>query len=591
MRAGRSSPGSGSGWVGRGQNPIVCIRGGSSALRGADDPPTPGTATARVGLDLVRCPDQPVRRLRCRDRSPSGRPAHGLRHPGTASHWTVWFDRRHGWIRSAAPPDRNDRCDDGGVDENDQIPVGTESCPKKVVVFYGVVLHFLEDPWIDVEGEDNPDSYQLYRPGALVVADGRVEWVGPRRELPARYASADRVDHGDSLITPGFVDTHIHLAQVDAIASPGHQLLPWLKHSMYPAEMKFADLDYARRACWFFCDTLLSAGTTTASVYTATYKHSTDALFAEAARRGMRLVTGKLLMDDNFQASVPPGYLDKCPEKAIEESRELIERWHGHDRLRFSVSPRFALTSTAKALGLAGDLYREHADSEHPLWVQSHIAESRDEVDAALRKFKDLGPRSYLDIYDRFRLVGPRSVWGHAVWLDGADHDLLATTGAAAAFCPTSNLFLGSGLFPLSPCSRAGVRIGLGTDVGGGTSYSLLATLNEAYKVVALSNAYPDRIPDERRMTLTALRSFYLATLGGARALHLDRDIGSFARGREADFVVLDWAATPVLARRTQVADSFEERLFALATLGDDRAVSHTYLLGALAHERDRESR
>ncbi|GAB2869675.1 guanine deaminase [Streptomyces mayteni] len=344
---------------------------------------------------------------------------------------------------------------------------------------------------------------------------------------------------------------------VDAVASPGGQLLPWLTGYMYPAEMRFADLDYARAATSFFFDRLLEAGTTTACVYTTTHPLATDAFFAEAHLRRLRMVSGKLLMDDDNGGTVPPEYL--------------------------AVSPRFALTSTLGALRMAGRLYQESRHTGEPLWVQSHLAQNRDEVDAVLEKFRDLRPRSYLDVYDRCGLVGPRGMWGHAVWIDDADRALLANSGAGAAFNPTSNLFLGSGLFDLDRAGRARARVALGTDVGGGTSYSMLQTMNEAYKVVALRNTYPDRVPEQGRKTLTALRAFYLATLGGARALHLDEHIGSFRKGREADFVVLDWAATPLLKRRTEAAGTFRERLFALATLGDDRAVRQTYVLGVPA--------
>ncbi|GAA4847431.1 guanine deaminase [Saccharopolyspora rosea] len=456
---------------------------------------------------------------------------------------------------------------------------------KDLTVFLGTVLHFTDDPWVPgAEGEDDPDSYEVFEPGALVVSRGRVLWAGRREQLPRFARRAQVVDHGNRLIVPGFVDTHIHSAQVDAIASPGGQLLPWLRDYMYPAEMRFRDPRYARQTSSFFLDALLAAGTTTASVYTTTYKHSTDALFAEARRRNLRMVAGKLLMDDGGRSQggpVPDEYLDRSLAQAEADTRELIRRWHHNGRLRYSVSPRFALTSTVAALKMAGRLYQDSLRTDRPLWSQSHLAENRDEVDAVMRKFKGaLHPRSYLDVYDKCDLVGPRSVWGHSVWLDDVDRARLAETDAAVAFCPTSNLFLGSGLFPLNRFGHAGVRVGMGTDVGGGTSYSMLATMNEAYKVVALGNTYPDRIPEDSRATLTALRSFYLATLGGARALHMEEDIGSFRPGREADFVVLDWAATPVLKRRTEAASTFRERLFVLATLGDERAVARTYILG-----------
>ncbi|WP_461011361.1 guanine deaminase [Streptomyces capparidis] len=457
---------------------------------------------------------------------------------------------------------------------------------RRTTVFHGTVLHFTGDPWVPGrEGEDDPGAYRLFDPGALVVRDGTVVWAGHRHKVPAGLARhAHVVDHRGKLIVPGFVDCHVHSGQVDSIASPGGQLLPWLRDYMYPSEMRFADPGYARRAAAFFLDTLLAAGTTTASVYTTTHAHAAHALFAEAHRRGLCLVTGKVLMDDGAVSeggAVPDAYLDRSVRQAEADTRALIDKWHFNGRLRYAVTPRFPLTSTLAALRMAGRLYREALDTGRPLWVQGHLAENRDEVDEVMRKFHDrLRPRSYLDVYDKCGLVGPRSMWGHSVWIDDTDRRRLAETGAGVAFNPTSNLFLGSGLFGLRRASRAGVRVGLGTDVGGGTSYSLLRTMGEAYKVVAMGNTYPERVPEDRRATLTGLRAFYLATLGGARALCLDDRVGSFRAGRDADFVVLDWAATPVLKRRTEAARDFRERLFVLATLGDERAVARTYVRG-----------
>ncbi|MFC0602584.1 guanine deaminase [Streptomyces palmae] len=454
---------------------------------------------------------------------------------------------------------------------------------RPVTVFLGTVLHFSADPWVPGhDDEDDPLAYHLFDPGALVVRDGRVAWAGHDHECPREFLRQGHVvDHRGCLIVPGFVDPHIHSGQVDSVASPGGQLLPWLRDYMYRSEMRFVDAEYARAATSFFFDRLLECGTTTACVYTTTHPHATDAFFSEAYMRKLRMISGKLLMDDDNHGSVPEEYLDGPVEEAEEECRRLIKEWHHTGRLLYAVSPRFALTSTLEALQMAGRLYHESRHTDRPLWVQSHLAENQDEVQAVIDKFRDtLDPRSYLDVYDKCGLVGPRSIWGHSVWIDDGDRALLADTGAGAAFNPTSNLFLGSGLFDLDGAGRAKVRVGLGTDVGGGTSYSMLQTMNEAYKTVALANTYPHPSKEKDRKTLTALRAFYLATLGGARALHLDHLIGSFHRGREADFVVLDWAATPLLERRTEVARDFRERLFVLATLGDDRAVTQTYVLG-----------
>ncbi|MBD0711566.1 guanine deaminase [Streptomyces sp. CBMA291] len=466
----------------------------------------------------------------------------------------------------------------------DEAPEGADAASRQrgTKVFLGTVLHFTDDPWVPGhEGEDDPEAYHLHDPGALVVRDGLVVWAGDLDACPREFVDHGHVvDHRGCLIVPGFVDPHIHSGQVDSIASPGGQLLPWLRDYMYPAEMKFSDPDYARAATAFFLDRLLESGTTTACVFTTTHPQATDAFFTEAHLRRLRMVSGKLLMDDDNGGTVPKDYLDRSVEEAEEESRRLIGKWHHTGRLRYAVSPRFALTSTVAALRMAGNLYQEARHTDRPLWVQSHLAENLDEVNRTVEKFKELKPRSYLDVYDKCGLVGPRNMWGHSVWIDDADRYLLADSQAGVAFNPTSNFFLGSGLFDLDRAGHARVRVGLGTDVGGGTSYSMLQTMNEAYKVVALANTFPKHLEEKDRKTLTALRAFYLATLSGARALHLDEHIGSFQRGREADFVVLDWAATPLLKRRTEAARTFRERLFALATLGDDRAVKQTYVLG-----------
>ncbi len=314
----------------------------------------------------------------------------------------------------------------------------------------------------------------------------------------------------------------------------------------------------------FFLDRMLAAGTTTASVFPTVHANSVDAFFAEAERRNLRVLCGKVLMDREPHA--PSHLRDLSVAQAREQTLDLIARWHGRGRLGYSITPRFAPTSTEQLLQMVGQLRQERPD----LWLQTHAAENRAEVDLVRTMFN---ARSYIDVYDRFGLLGPRSVFAHCVHIDDQDRTRLAATHSSIAHCPTSNLFLGSGLFQLAEARGARVQVGLGTDIGGGTSYSLLQTLNEAYKVQALQGK-----------RLSAARGFYLATLGGARTLQLDQQIGNFQPGKEADFVVLDWAATPVLARRTEVATSFQERLFALMTLGDERAVAATYVMGKRHH-------
>lgn len=427
--------------------------------------------------------------------------------------------------------------------------------------FRASLFHLLRDPG----PENDPSAAQFIDDALLVVADGRVSALGEYAALAPTLPPGTPVeDWRGKWIVPGFVDTHIHYPQTDIIASPGEQLLEWLERYTFPEEGRFGDAAHAAQVAEFFLDELLRNGTTTAMVFPTVHKASVDALFAAADARGMRLVTGKCLMDRHC-----PDFLRDTPESGDADSRELIERWHGRGRLAYAVTPRFAATSSERQLTLAGRLYREHDG----LYVQSHVAENRAEV----RWIAELFPaaRSYLDVYDRFGLVGPRAVYAHCIWLDETDRARMAEAEAVMSFCPTSNLFLGSGLFDREAARRHGAQVALGTDVGGGTSFSMLRTLHEAYKVVQLSGR-----------TLGVLDAFHLATLGAARALALDDRIGNLAVGKEADFIVIDPASTPLLARRFARARDLAERLFVLMMLADDRAVAATYLLGRRAHTR-----
>ncbi len=431
------------------------------------------------------------------------------------------------------------------------------------VAILGDLLHCVRDPGLD--GAD-AGALEHLRDALLLVSDGRIERLGPRAALePALGPEVAVHDWRGRLIVPGFVDTHVHFPQVDVIASYGTQLLDWLERYTFPAERRFSDAAHAAATAAFFLDRLLENGTTTASVFCTVHPESVDAFFAEAERRGLRMVAGKCVMDRH----APDGLRDTA-ESSYAESRALIERWHGRGRLHYAVTPRFAVTSTEAQLALAGRLAAE-APGVH---VQSHVAENRDEVAWVARLFPQA--RSYLDVYDRFGLLRERAVYAHCIWLDDADRARLAASGTAASFCPTSNLFIGSGLYDLRQALAAGHRVGLGTDVGGGTGYGMLRTLGEAYKVQQLLG-----------VSLHPAYGLYLATLGGARALYLDDRIGSLRPGFDADLAVLDPAATPLLARRTALRDDPLDTFFALATLADDRAVAATYAAGRLAHRRD----
>ena len=424
--------------------------------------------------------------------------------------------------------------------------------------FRGSVLHCLGDP-----GEtSDATAWEYFDDGLLLVENGYVKEVGEAARL--RDAIPEGVvvsDYRGKLIVPGLVDCHVHFPQLDIIGSFGARLLDWLNRYAYPAEARFADPGHAREVATAFVDELLRNGTTTALVFGTVHAHSADAIFEAAEAKGMRLVAGKVLMDSNC-----PQELQDTAQSAYEQSKALIEKWHGRGRLGYAITPRFALTSSEEQLAAAGRLAAEYPD----VWVHTHLAESMDEVAAIAQRFPD--SRSYLDVYDSFGLLRDKSVFAHCLHMDSEDRSCMARKRGAAAFCPTSNLFLGSGLFDLPAMRAAGVSSGLGTDVGGGTSLSLLRTASEAYKVLHL-----------QEHALPAMQALYLATLGAAEALRLDDRIGNFAPGKEADFVVLDYEGSSLTARRTAAARTIEEKLFALMTLADDRHVAATHVMGEAA--------
>ncbi len=421
--------------------------------------------------------------------------------------------------------------------------------------FRASILHCLGDPGGDAE----PRNIEYFADGLLIVEDGHVAALGAAAKLmPGLSADTEITDYSGKLIAPGFIDCHVHFSQIDIIGSYGEQLLDWLERFAYPAEEAFVDIEHANAVAEFFVDELLRNGTTTALVFPTVHPQSVDAIFEAADKRGMRLLSGKVLMDENC-----PESLRDDPQSAHTQSRELIEKWHGRNRLGYAITPRFALTSSEAQLKAAGNLAEEYRD----VHVHTHLAEHEDEVELIAKKFP--WSRSYFDVYEQTGLARERSVFAHCLHLDSADRQRMAEVGAAIAFCPTSNLFLGSGLFDLRTASESGIRVGVGTDVGGGTSLNMFRTLSEAYKVLHL-----------QEQSITGFRLLYLATLGAARALYLDHKIGNFATGREADFVVLDYDASSITERRLSNARDIAEKLFALITLGDDRSISAVHLLG-----------
>jgi len=427
-----------------------------------------------------------------------------------------------------------------------------------VQAYRASLLHFHADPAFAEQ------AYSWHTDGLLVIENGRVKAAGDYAQLRASLPPGlEPVDYRGKIITPGFIDTHLHYPQTDMIASPSEGLLPWLETYTFPTERQFADPAHARATAEFFLDELARCGTTTAVVYCTVHRESVDAFFEASEARKLRMVAGKVLMDRNC-----PDFL-RDVEGQVGASEALINKWHKHERSLYAITPRFAPTSTPAQLGAIAELAKAYPDT----FIQTHVSENKDECSWVRELFP--ASRSYLDVYDGYGLMRPRALFGHCIWLDDEDFARMAATGSAASVCPTSNLFLGSGLFDFEKADGAGARVALGTDVGAGTSFSMLQTMNEAYKVARLKGSY-----------LPALRMFYLATLGAARAMDLEGTIGSFAAGAEADFVVLDPQSTPLLARRSAHCNTLEEQLFALALLGDDRAVLATYAMGNQVHQR-----
>ena len=427
--------------------------------------------------------------------------------------------------------------------------------------FRGEILHFLSDP-----AKDEANSYQHFADGVLVVKNGLVDYLGDAQDiLPTLADDVEVTVHDHGLLMPGFIDTHIHFPQTEIIGSYGEQLLEWLDTYTFPTEAQFGDKDFALPRAQFFLDQLLQNGTTTALVFGTVHPESVDAFFERAEKMNLRMICGKVMMDRNA-----PDNLTDTAQSSYDESKALIEKWHGKGRLHYAVTPRFAPTSTSEQLHKAGQLLKEYPD----VFMHTHLSENENEC----AWVKDLFPEceNYLDVYDQHGLLSKRSVFAHGIHLCDSEYQRLSDTDSSLSYCPTSNLFLGSGLFNLKKAEAYNVDVGLGTDVGGGTSFSQLQTLNEAYKIQQL-----------RGEKLTALKSFFLATLGGAQALDLESKIGNFEQGKEADFVVLDYQSTDLMRVRMNKSKDLLERLFVMTTLGDDRAIKATYVMGEQMHDRD----
>ncbi|ELS05378.1 guanine deaminase [Xenococcus sp. PCC 7305] len=433
-------------------------------------------------------------------------------------------------------------------------------------IIRGSFLDFVDDPFFQSES----DSVRYLPDGLLVIEDGKIAAFGAYKTLSAKYADAEVISYGDKLITPGLIDLHVHYPQTEMIAAYGEQLLQWLDKYTFPTEAKFKDPEYARTIAAFFLEQLLHNGTTSAVVLTTIFPESVEVLFEEARDRQMRIIAGQVLMTRHA-----PEFLINDAKTAYAQTREQIQQWHGLDRLLYAITPRFAITSTPEELTLAGKLKAEFPD----VYVHTHLAENVQEVKFTAELFPE--STDYLDVYEQFGLVGDRSIFAHCIQLDDSAFQRLSAAGSAIAFCPTSNLFLGSGLFRLDQAKSTEypIKVGLATDVGAGTSFSQLQTMGDAYKVMQLQGK-----------SLSAFQAFYLATLGAAKALSLEDKIGSFEVGKEADFVVWDLQATPLMKLRNPQAQSenleeLAEKTFAMMILGDERTVRATYVAGELVYE------
>ncbi len=429
----------------------------------------------------------------------------------------------------------------------------------------GQVLHFTKSPDLSKAVSDPDSGVEYMNDGVLEIENGRVKQLKSAKDMLAAGEDISHCEHfPEHLILPGFIDSHIHYPQTDVIASYGEQLLDWLNNFTFPTEAKFADKNFALEAAEQFIQLMLENGTTTAMVYTTVFAQSTDAFFEVAEKYGLRMIAGKVLMDRNVPANI-----QDTVQSARHDSQRLIDTWHNKGRLRYALTPRFAPTSSAEQLAMVGELYQANPS----VYMQTHLSENHQEI----AWIKSLYPEAldYLDVYEQANLLGARSVFGHGVHLSEREMARLAATHSKIAFCPTSNLFLGSGLLDLDRLEQAGVNVSIATDVGGGTSFSLLKTLAEAYKILQLQG-----------QSLHPLKGLYMATLGNAEALDLADKIGNFSIGKEADFNLINLSPTPVQANRQAHTKTLEESLFSLMMLGDEHNISRTYSMGSLVFER-----
>ena len=427
------------------------------------------------------------------------------------------------------------------------------------VLLLGQVLSYREDPFaVPVE-----DAVSVERRGGVVVEAGKIVAVGAGDDLRAAYPQASVQDYGKALISAGFVDAHVHYPQTAIIASWGKRLIDWLNQYTFPEETRFADAEYAAEVAGRYFDLTLANGTTSVCSYCTIHPESVDAFFGEAQRRQARVYAGKTCMDRN----APDGLRDDA-QSAYDDSKALLEKWHGQDRLSYVITPRFSPTSTPEQLSALGALWAEHPDC----LMQTHLSEQTDEVEWVASLYP--GTRDYLDTYEQHGLLGSGGLYGHAIWLTDREKDRLRDVGASLIHCPTSNTFIGSGLFDVAGLKAAGQTVGLATDTGGGSSFSMLRTMAAAYEVGQL-----------RGTALHPAQLWWLATQGSARALKADHQIGNLAVGMEADIVVIDLASTPAIEQATRRAEDIWQAIFPTIMMGDDRAVRNVWVNGVRVAE------
>ncbi|MBH0058900.1 guanine deaminase [Pseudoalteromonas sp. SWXJZ94C] len=432
---------------------------------------------------------------------------------------------------------------------------------NNLTVICADILDFIDDP-----AKAGENAHRFFEKGALVIKNSKVVTLGYEQDiLPGISSSAKIIRHDGKLVMPGMIDTHIHLPQTEMVGAYGEQLLSWLTEYAFPTEKKFACEKYASEVSNLFLDELLRNGTTTALVFGTVHPQSVNAFFSESQKRNLRMIAGKVMMDRNC-----PDDLSDCAQTSYDETKALIEKWHNVDRLSYAVTPRFAPTSSPEQLHMCTQLLEEYPDT----YLHTHLSENKDECEWVKSLFPDA--TDYLGVYEQANMVRKRAVFAHSLHLSERELCCLADNNAAISHCPTSNLFLGSGLLNLKACEDHNINVGMGTDVGAGTSFSMLQTGSEAYKIQQLQG-----------QKFSAFKGLYLATLGGARALDLEGTIGNFEPGCEADFIVIDFAATSFLKFRLGHAKTLHEKLFAIMMLGDDRCIEQTYIMGKSVYKRD----